>query len=94
MYNLNFIEENEKNEFLNIVYNKGLIPVISDNKLFILNTSFDCVFCKDISEVNINNLSDVLGITIVDSKYIYYLFDSAYYNNREGLGSIYKKKSL
>ena len=91
MYNLNLIEQNEKNDFLNIVYNKGLMPVISGDKIFVLNTNFDCVFRKKIDDVSVNDLSDLLGITIVDSKYIYYLFDSAYYNNRGGLG---KRKSL
>lgn len=91
MYNLNLIEENEKNDFLGIVYRKGLIPVISGDKLFVLNTNFDCIFRKKIDDVSVNDLSDLLGITIVDSKYKYYLFDSAYRNNRDGLG---KRKSL
>lgn len=90
MYNLSFIEEIEKNAFLNIINNRGLIPKIIDDKLFVFNMNHECFCVKNVSDLCINDINDIFNISIVESKYIYYLIDIAY-NNEKGYC---KKKSL
>jgi len=90
MYNLSFIEEIEKDAFLSIINNRGLIPKIINNELFVFNRNLECVYVKNISDLCINDINDIFNISIVESKYIYYLIDIAYNNEK----SYCKKKSL
>lgn len=91
MYNLNFIEENEKNEFLNIINNKGLVPIIINGILVVFDRNSEYIFVYDIDDLCVNDINDILSISIVDSKYVYYLIDIAYQNCEK---SKCKKKSL
>lgn len=91
MYNLNDIEKNEKNAFLSIINNRGLVLRIIDSKLHVFNIDQECVFVKDVCDLSINDVSDILSISIVESKYVYYLIDIAYDNDCKKLC---KKKSL
>lgn len=90
MYNLSFIEEIEKDAFLSIINNRGLIPKIINNELFVFNRNLECFCVKNVSDLCINDINDIFNISIVESKYIYYLIDIAY-NNEKGYC---KKKSL
>ena len=90
MFNLNYIEQVEKNELLFILNNNGVVPYVDGDKLIILNSSFEMSIC----DFSINHLNSILGTSIVDSKYVYYFisiaYDNAYFNDDVKR----KKKSL
>lgn len=89
MYYLNDIEINEKNNLLYILNKKGLYPKIINDELFVI-CSDNVVFRKKVESLFINDLIDIIGLSVSDSKYLYYLIDIAYDNSVSKV----KKKSL
>ncbi len=89
MYYLNDIEINEKNNLLYILNKKGLYPKIINGELFVI-CSDNVVFRKKVESLFINDLIDIIGFSVSDSKYLYYLIDIAYDNSVSKV----KKKSL
>ena len=89
MYYLNDIEINEKNNLLYILNKKGLYPKIVNGELFVI-CSDNVVFRKKVESLFINDLIDIIGFSVSDSKYLYYLIDIAYDNSVSKV----KKKSL
>lgn len=90
MFNLNYIEQVEKNELLFILNNNGVVPYVDGDKLIILNSSFEMSIC----DFSINHLNSILGTSIVDSKYVYYFISIAYDNVYFNDDVKRKKKSL
>ncbi len=86
MYNMSFLENIERDNFLNILNNKGIYCYVADDWIYISvmgNLVHEC----SVSSLLLNDICDILGISIVDNKYLYYFIDIAYDNSP-------KKKSL
>ena len=92
MYKYDIIEENKKNYLMFILCNKELFPFVEDDTIFIRFRNRNIVK-KSIDDFGINDLSDVLGISIVDSVYVYYFLDIAK-DNGVSMKEYCKKKSL
>ena len=93
MYKLNFIEESERNSLLFIISSRGLYPQIIDCQLIVFDSDMHVVFKKNISDLCFNDVSDILGISVVNSKFVYYLLDIALENSLDANEKC-KKKSL
>ncbi|MBP3921181.1 MAG: hypothetical protein J6D28_06425 [Bacilli bacterium] len=89
MYNLNFFEEMEYNFFCSIIDNKGVYPYIKDDILYVLCGS-NIIFSKCVFDVSVLDVSDVLGISLVDGRFVCYFIKRAFDN---GIVKV-KKKSL
>lgn len=87
MYNMSFFESIERDNFNNILKNKGIYCYIYDECIFI-SVFGKLVFECSVSDLLLNDICDILGISLVDNKYLYYFLDIAYSN------SYSKKKSL
>lgn len=92
MYNYDIIEEARRNNLLFLLSNKGLFPYIKNDVIFIRHRT-KIVFRKNVSDFGVNDVSDILGISIVDSVYAYYFLDIAR-DNGASTKSYSKKKSL
>lgn len=92
MYTYDIIEETKKDYLLMILSNKELFPFVRDD--YIIVRFRDRVIYRDkIVNFGINNISDVLGISITDSVYLYYFLDIAR-DNGASMKTYNKKKSL
>lgn len=78
MYNLNLLEEFEKESLLNILKGRGFSVSITDGLFRVIKSDNFVVFEKRVDELNIFDVCDFLGISVVDDKYVYYLIDHAY----------------
>lgn len=92
MYIYDLINEEKKNNLVFILSNKGLFPFVKDDVLFIRFKDKN-IFQKNVGDFCINDLSDILEISIVDSTYLYYFLDVAR-ENGDSMKSYSKKKSL
>lgn len=89
MYNLDFLEMIEYDELCNVVNSKELYPCVLENRLHVIYDSTD-IFSMDVSDFSVSDLNNLLGLSLIDSKYAYYFIKYAYSNDP----LIFKKKSL
>jgi len=87
MYNMSFLENIERDNFLNILNNKGIYCYVDNDSIYI-SVLGKLVHECSVSNLFLNDICDILGISIIDNKYLYYFLDIAYDNSFD------KKKSL
>ena len=90
MYNLDFIDNKNRDNLLFVLNKRGLVPYIFGDRLYVFYKD-SVIFIKKVDELFINDINDILNLSIVDSRYLYYFLDIASDNSNKVKR---KKKSL